>query len=222
MSRKAGDGEPPPIAGAEPVKKPKATWVEPVMEAEVAYSTVTENALLREAVFQGTARGFRFAAGAPACPHAPADGGQPASEWRTAREHPAAASGRRSAFKRGTRRLLGEGLEAGPRASRAQTAQARPSRQRHDVLSQGQAAPCPGGGSQAHDRKREGGEGTRLWVDDLADLLGLVEIGVVELHAWNASLDDIEHPDMLVFDLDPGEGVAWDLVIETALRLRRC
>jgi bifunctional non-homologous end joining protein LigD len=26
---------------------------------------------------------------------------------------------------------------------------------------------------------------------------------------------------MLVFDLDPGEGVAWELVIETALRLRR-
>jgi bifunctional non-homologous end joining protein LigD len=38
---------------SEPVKKPKATWVEPVLEAEVAYSTVTENALLREAVFKG-------------------------------------------------------------------------------------------------------------------------------------------------------------------------
>jgi bifunctional non-homologous end joining protein LigD len=38
---------------SEPVKKPKATWVEPVIEAEVAYSTVTENALLREAVFKG-------------------------------------------------------------------------------------------------------------------------------------------------------------------------
>ena len=37
----------------EPVKKPKATWVEPVIEAEVAYSTMTENALLREAVFKG-------------------------------------------------------------------------------------------------------------------------------------------------------------------------
>jgi bifunctional non-homologous end joining protein LigD len=37
----------------EPVKKPKATWVEPVLEAEVAYSTVTENQLLREAVFKG-------------------------------------------------------------------------------------------------------------------------------------------------------------------------
>jgi bifunctional non-homologous end joining protein LigD len=68
--------------------------------------------------------------------------------------------------------------------------------------------------------KREGGEGTRLWVDDLAGLLGLVEICAVELHAWNASIDDIEHPDMLVCDLAPGEGVAWDFVIETALRLR--
>jgi bifunctional non-homologous end joining protein LigD len=38
---------------SEPVKKPKATWVEPVLEAEVAYSTVTEGALLREAVFKG-------------------------------------------------------------------------------------------------------------------------------------------------------------------------
>jgi bifunctional non-homologous end joining protein LigD len=35
------------------VKKPKATWIEPVIEAEIAYSTVTENALLREAVFKG-------------------------------------------------------------------------------------------------------------------------------------------------------------------------
>src|SRR5918995_2197846 len=38
---------------SEPVKKPKATWVEPVIEAEITYSTLTENALLREAVFKG-------------------------------------------------------------------------------------------------------------------------------------------------------------------------
>jgi bifunctional non-homologous end joining protein LigD len=38
---------------SEEVKKPKATWVEPVIEAEVAYSTMTENQLLREAVFKG-------------------------------------------------------------------------------------------------------------------------------------------------------------------------
>jgi bifunctional non-homologous end joining protein LigD len=41
---------------SEPVKKPKATWVKPVIEAEVAYSTGTENGLLREAVFKGLRR----------------------------------------------------------------------------------------------------------------------------------------------------------------------
>jgi bifunctional non-homologous end joining protein LigD len=35
------------------VKKPKATWVEPVVEAEVAFSGITADGLLREAVFKG-------------------------------------------------------------------------------------------------------------------------------------------------------------------------
>jgi bifunctional non-homologous end joining protein LigD len=42
----------------------------------------------------------------------------------------------------------------------------------------------------------------------------------VELHPWNATVDDLEHPDMLVLDLDPGEGVAWELVTQAALQLR--
>jgi bifunctional non-homologous end joining protein LigD len=70
-------------------------------------------------------------------------------------------------------------------------------------------------------QKREGGEGTRLWVDDLAGLLGLVEIGAVELHPWNARVNNIELADQIVIDLDPGDGVLWDFVVETALALRR-
>jgi ATP-dependent DNA ligase len=35
------------------VKKPKATWVEPIVEAEVAFSGITADGLLREAVFKG-------------------------------------------------------------------------------------------------------------------------------------------------------------------------
>jgi bifunctional non-homologous end joining protein LigD len=69
-------------------------------------------------------------------------------------------------------------------------------------------------------QKRAGGEGTRLWIEDLAGLLGLVAIGVVEVHPWNSSVDDLEHPDVLVFDLDPGEGIEWDFVIDTALSVR--
>jgi bifunctional non-homologous end joining protein LigD len=68
--------------------------------------------------------------------------------------------------------------------------------------------------------KSGGEEGTRLWVDSVAGLVGLAEIGVVEIHPWGSTVDDIEHADMLVLDLDPGERIEWEFVTETALRLR--
>jgi bifunctional non-homologous end joining protein LigD len=36
-----------------PVDKPKATWVQPMIDAEVAYSSLTDRGLVREAVFKG-------------------------------------------------------------------------------------------------------------------------------------------------------------------------
>jgi bifunctional non-homologous end joining protein LigD len=73
---------------------------------------------------------------------------------------------------------------------------------------------------QLRIQKREGGEGVRLWIDDLDGLLGLVTMGAVELHPWNATINDIEHADRIVIDLDPGDGVEWTSVVETALMLR--
>jgi bifunctional non-homologous end joining protein LigD len=50
--------------------------------------------------------------------------------------------------------------------------------------------------------------------------LGLVEIGAIELHPWNAPVEDFERADQMVIDLDPGDGVDWDAVLEAAFRLR--
>jgi bifunctional non-homologous end joining protein LigD len=69
-------------------------------------------------------------------------------------------------------------------------------------------------------RKSDGTQGTRVWVDSLDGLLGLVEMDFVEIHPWHATVDDIEHPDLLAFDLDPDEAVDYAFVVETALRLR--
>jgi bifunctional non-homologous end joining protein LigD len=80
--------------------------------------------------------------------------------------------------------------------------------------------PVPPAVHQLRLHKREGGEGVRVWVDDLDGLLGLLDMDVVEIHTWGASVDDIERPDLLVFDLDPGEGIEWDFVTGTALALR--
>jgi bifunctional non-homologous end joining protein LigD len=65
-------------------------------------------------------------------------------------------------------------------------------------------------------------DGTRehVYVRDLPDLIALVQAGTLELHAWNSRVGDLERPDLLVFDLDPGEGAPWQLVLETARSLR--
>jgi bifunctional non-homologous end joining protein LigD len=57
-------------------------------------------------------------------------------------------------------------------------------------------------------------------IDDLAGLINLVQGGVVEIHPWGSRADDLERPDRLVFDLDPGEGVSWSEVVAAARDIR--
>ena len=59
-----------------------------------------------------------------------------------------------------------------------------------------------------------------LIADSKEALLGLVQMGVLEIHTWNARYETLETPDRVVLDLDPGPGVSWRRVIEAALELR--
>ncbi len=65
-----------------------------------------------------------------------------------------------------------------------------------------------------------GTEQPMLAIDDLAGLLDLVQAGVVEVHPWGSRADDLERPDRLIFDLDPGEDVPWGAVISAAREVR--
>ncbi|MBV6304242.1 non-homologous end-joining DNA ligase [Candidimonas humi] len=51
-------------------------------------------------------------------------------------------------------------------------------------------------------------------------LAGAAQMGAIEFHTWNARRDRIGRPDRMVFDLDPGEGVAWSAVPQAALAVR--
>jgi bifunctional non-homologous end joining protein LigD len=55
--------------------------------------------------------------------------------------------------------------------------------------------------------------------DDLA-LLWMVEYGCVDMHVWTARADRPDRPDFVLFDLDPGEGVAFADVVAAALLVR--
>lgn len=58
-------------------------------------------------------------------------------------------------------------------------------------------------------------------IDDAKGLIGLVQMGVLEIHTWGAHADDPEKPDLLVFDLDPDPTVSWVDVVGTAELLRQ-
>ncbi|MDQ3189892.1 MAG: DNA ligase D, partial [Pseudomonadota bacterium] len=45
-------------------------------------------------------------------------------------------------------------------------------------------------------------------------LVQAAQLNVIEFHTWNATVKSIENPDRLLFDLDPGEGVEWQQIIE--------
>jgi bifunctional non-homologous end joining protein LigD len=53
-------------------------------------------------------------------------------------------------------------------------------------------------------------------VQDLASLLWVVNLGCIDLNQWYARCDDVDRPDYLHFDLDPGEGAGWEQVVEAA------
>ena len=68
--------------------------------------------------------------------------------------------------------------------------------------------------------EENGGADEYVVVDDVSGLVGLVQMGVLELHPWPARADNLERPDMLVFDLDPGEGVVWKDIVRAAGEVR--
>lgn len=62
--------------------------------------------------------------------------------------------------------------------------------------------------------------GEYLFVDSPEGIVALVQGDVLEIHAWNSSVERLETPDRIVLDLDPGDGVSWQRVVKAALQAR--
>jgi bifunctional non-homologous end joining protein LigD len=54
-------------------------------------------------------------------------------------------------------------------------------------------------------------------VQDRGALLWVINLGCIDLNQWYATCDDVDRPDYLHFDLDPGAGATFDNVRETGL-----
>ena len=57
-------------------------------------------------------------------------------------------------------------------------------------------------------------------IENLAGLIGLVQMSVIEIHPSGATAEKLDTPDRITFDLDPDEGLAWERVTEAAVDIR--
>ncbi|NNM72621.1 DNA ligase D [Enterovirga aerilata] len=66
----------------------------------------------------------------------------------------------------------------------------------------------------------EGGKEEVLYVEDIRGIVSLVQASVLEIHPWGATIGDVDRPNRITMDLDPGPGVAWTDVIAAARDVR--
>src|SRR5712691_3171550 len=83
----------------------------------------------------------------------------------------------------------------------------------------GPPSSAPSGSRRWSCAFRRGGR-REIVVRDAAQLLWMVNLGCIDLNPHPVRADDLEHPDELRVDLDPGPGVSWDFVRRVALVVR--
>ena len=69
--------------------------------------------------------------------------------------------------------------------------------------------------------KKTGKPEPYITLNTAESLTGLAQIGVLEIHPWGSTNDDLEHPDRIIFDLDPDESLTWKTLCTAAADVRQ-
>ena len=59
-----------------------------------------------------------------------------------------------------------------------------------------------------------------LYIEDVAGLVAMVQMGTLEIHPWGVTVERPDMPDRIIFDLDPDEGLSFSDVVAAALEVR--
>ncbi len=231
-----------PFVAVNTAERRGAIWVKPQLVAEVAFSTWTADNLVRQASFKGlredkpaaevvrekptgipNARGARAAAkGRSDPPPSAVAHATPALPRMT---HPDKVIDRDSGLTK--QQLVAYYAEAGSHilphiADRPLSIVRCPS---------GTAAKCffqkhvkaglPKGITSVEIVDRKSGKPEPyIMLSDAAVLPELGQLNVLELHPWGAPASDFEHPDRIIFDLDPDASIDWKTLAATAAEVR--
>jgi bifunctional non-homologous end joining protein LigD len=220
-----------------------AHWVKPQLVAEVAFSTWTADDLVRQASFKGLredkpatevvreklSAGIPNARSAAAARRASDQAAAPAKNQNTPNlprlTHPDKIIDRESGLTK--QQLVAYYAEAASHilphiADRPLSIVRCPS---------GTAAKCffqkhvkaglpKGIGSVEIVDRKSGKPEPYIILSDAAVIPELGQLNVLELHPWGSPADDFEHPDRIIFDLDPDSSIDWKTLAATAGEVR--
>lgn len=68
--------------------------------------------------------------------------------------------------------------------------------------------------------KKTGAREEYLTLNSAEGLVGMAQMGVLEIHPWGSKNDRVDLPDRIIFDLDPDEAVSWGTLANAAAELR--
>lgn len=68
--------------------------------------------------------------------------------------------------------------------------------------------------------KKNGSVEQYLTFNSVEGLIGMAQMGVLEIHPWGSKNESLEKPDRLIFDMDPDEAIDWKTLAETAKEFR--
>ncbi|EHQ90561.1 DNA ligase D [Desulfosporosinus youngiae] len=213
--------EPPFQLAPKPRSNEKITWLEPELVAEIKFAEWTEDNLLRQASFKGLRR----------------DKNPKDIKREKADDEISSAKEAGRPMKADANSLIIEGIKisnpdkvifADPEVTKgdviryyAQVAERMLPYVSHRVLS---IVRCPKGISQTCFYKKHPGPGSQgivtipvsssngetddyFYIENSTGLIAEAQMGTLEFHIWGSRVDELEKPDLMVFDLDPDEGM---------------
>jgi bifunctional non-homologous end joining protein LigD len=80
--------------------------------------------------------------------------------------------------------------------------------------------PPHGVGSVSVRSRKSGKIDAYLTVDSTEGLIGLAQMGVLEIHPWGSRNDSLDRPDRIIIDLDPDEAIQWETLAHAAKEVR--
>lgn len=186
-----------------------AHWIRPELVAEIAYTEVTPDKVLRHPSFLGL-RGDKAAADVVAevaepAPVVPATQVTVSSRDRVIFPDSDVTKGELADYYAQIAPVMLPWAARRP-ISLVRCPQGRAKQcffQKHDAGSFGEHV------HHVDIREKDGSVEPYLYVEDADGLVACVQMGTIEFHGWGSRIDAIEKPDRLVIDLDPDEGLGF-------------